>query len=219
MLLGFGGSFGFAFGFSLGAGFGVFGPLLGEDLFKIFVAFFAGGEVLGDGDGALFGVFYDVFHGGGGVGLFFLAAEVAAGYLEAVEEEAGSFGVEVVGGEADQDLGDGGLDGASVFGVGESEGSSLIQLCMASLGVLFWDWAAKIVVVVAEVFTAERGRAAAMAAGQDVAALETLWCGACHVCGPPRAFWCKVFTTLRLGLDFGELRSVRMRISRAGAWA
>jgi len=37
-----------------------------------------------------------------------------AGDLQAVEQEAGAFGVDVVGGEAAQDLGDGELDGGAV---------------------------------------------------------------------------------------------------------
>jgi hypothetical protein len=48
------------------------------------------------------------------VGLLF--GEVEAGDLEAVEEEACSFGVEVVAGYALQDHSDGGLDGGAVFG-------------------------------------------------------------------------------------------------------
>ena len=47
------------------------------------------------------------------VGLSF--GEVEAGDLEAVEEEAGAAGIDVVGGDALQDLADGGLDRGSVF--------------------------------------------------------------------------------------------------------
>ena len=46
------------------------------------------------------------------------AREVEAGDLEAVEEKAGAFGVDFVGRDALQDLADGGLDGAAVFGEG-----------------------------------------------------------------------------------------------------
>ena len=46
------------------------------------------------------------------------AGEVEAGDLEAVEEQAGAFGVDLVGRDALQDLADGGLDGAAVFGEG-----------------------------------------------------------------------------------------------------
>jgi len=46
------------------------------------------------------------------------AGQVEAGDLEAVEEQAGALGVDLVGGDALQDLADGGLDGAAVFGEG-----------------------------------------------------------------------------------------------------
>jgi hypothetical protein len=52
-----------------------------------------------------------------GFGGFFGAREVGAGDLEAVEEQSGAFGVEVVGGEATEDFGDGELDGGAVFEV------------------------------------------------------------------------------------------------------
>jgi hypothetical protein len=45
-----------------------------------------------------------------------LFGEVQAGDLEGVEEQAGSFRVEVVGGYALDDHADGGLDCAAVFG-------------------------------------------------------------------------------------------------------
>ena len=48
-----------------------------------------------------------------------LFGEVQAGDLEAVEEQTGSFGVEVVGGDLLQDDADGGLDGGAVFGQGQ----------------------------------------------------------------------------------------------------
>src|SRR3982074_104782 len=50
--------------------------------------------------------------------------EVEAGDLEAVEEEAGAAGVDVVGGDALEDLADGGLDGGSVFGEGSFGGGA-----------------------------------------------------------------------------------------------
>jgi hypothetical protein len=42
--------------------------------------------------------------------------EVEAGDLEAVEEQAGAAGVDVVGGDSLEDLADGGLDRGAVFG-------------------------------------------------------------------------------------------------------
>jgi hypothetical protein len=97
--------------------------------------------------------------------------EVEAGDLEAVEEEAGAAGVDFVGGDALQDFSDGGLDGGTVFGERQIEGG-------AAASALFWvgDRAAGGVVVVAELFVAQAGAAAAVAVGEDVAALEALWC-------------------------------------------
>jgi hypothetical protein len=42
--------------------------------------------------------------------------KVEAGDLEAVEEETGAAGVDVVGGDALEDFADGGLNGRAVFG-------------------------------------------------------------------------------------------------------
>jgi hypothetical protein len=42
--------------------------------------------------------------------------QVETGDLEAVEEEAGAPGIDVVGGDALQDFADGGLDGRAIFG-------------------------------------------------------------------------------------------------------
>ncbi len=81
------------FGFSLGFLGLVLGPLLFEDLREGLLVPVPFGEVLGDCDKALFRVFFDLFDGGGGVGLLFLARQVATGDLEAVEEQAGALGV------------------------------------------------------------------------------------------------------------------------------
>ena len=63
----------------------------------------------------------DLFYGFDGFGFgvalrVLLSGQVEAGDLEAVEEEAGAAGVDVVGGDALEDLADGGLDGGAVFG-------------------------------------------------------------------------------------------------------
>jgi len=55
---------------------------------------------------------------GGGFG------QVKAGDLQAVEEQAGAAGVDVVGGDALEDFADGVLDGGAVFGVGDVEGAA-----------------------------------------------------------------------------------------------
>ena len=107
-----------------------------------------------------------------------MAGEVGAGDLEAVEEEAGAARVDLVAGDAAEDFSDGELDGGAVFGHGEVEvgllGSALVWVL---------DGAAGGVVVVAEVFVAEAGAAAAVAVGEDVAALVAFWFG--HWCTPP----------------------------------
>ncbi len=96
--------------------------------------------------------------------------EVEGGDLEAVEEEAGAAGVELVGGEAVEDLADGLLDGGAVFGDGEGEGGGLV---LALGEVEGGDGAAGVglAVVEAEVLAGEAGAAAAVAVGEDVAAL------------------------------------------------
>ncbi len=131
-----------------------------------------------------------------GVGL----GKVAAGDLQAVEQNSGAAGVEGAGGEVLEDEADGELDGGAVLGERE------IQRCRAhpsaihpsargalaggpgtrtdgaprfivkrrqpagSVGI--GGGAAGGVVVVAEVFVAQAGAAAAAAVGEEVAALE-----------------------------------------------
>jgi hypothetical protein len=110
------------------------------------------------------------------------AGQVDAGDLEAVEEEAGAFGIDFVGGDAAEDLADGGLDGGAVFGVGQVEGGAAAA-ALARVG----DGAAGGVVVVAEFFLAEAGAGAAASVGEDVAALVLLgggWCGVLHGWSP-----------------------------------
>jgi hypothetical protein len=68
-----------------------------------------------DAEGGVDGdLFYSLGFGGGfGEGLGF--GQIKAGDLEAVAEETGATGVDVVGGDALQDFADGGLDGGAVF--------------------------------------------------------------------------------------------------------
>ena len=73
--------------------------------------------------------------------------QVEAGDLEAVEEQAGAAGVDVVGGDALEDLADGGLDGGAVFGQGQVEGGAA-GAALARVR----DGLAGSVVVVAELF-------------------------------------------------------------------
>jgi hypothetical protein len=145
------------------------------------------GELSGWGEEALFGVGGDVFDGlvgffaGVACGLG-LAGEVGAGDLQAVEEEAGAARVDLVAGDAAEDLADGELDGGAVFGHGEVEedGAGL-----ALAGVLHGS--AGGVVVVAEVFSAQAWAAAAVAVGEDVAALVAFGFG--HWVLPLVDFW------------------------------
>ncbi len=126
-----------------------------------FADFDAGGE------GAELRVDDDLFDGiGVSCGLFGDGGQVEAGDLEAVEEEAGALGVDLVAGDAEQDLADGALDGGAVLGQGDVE----VGLAAATVaGVL--DRAAGGVVVVAELLVAQAWAAAAVAVGEDVAAL------------------------------------------------
>jgi hypothetical protein len=103
--------------------------------------------------------------------------EVEAGDLEAVEEEAGAAGVDVVGGDALEDLADGVLDGGVVLGERQVEGGA----AAATLAWVF-DGLAGGVVVVAELFLAEAWAGAAASVGEDVAALVLFrfWCGVVH---------------------------------------
>jgi hypothetical protein len=126
-------------------------------------------DFVGGGEGAEFGVVGEVVDGGLGglLGLGF--GQVEAGDLEGVEEESGAAGVEVVGGDALDDLADGGLDGGAVLGQWQVEGAEA-----GFAGLWVGDGFAGGVVVVAEVLVAERVAAAAAAVGEDVAALEAL---------------------------------------------
>jgi len=86
--------------------------------------------------------------------------------LQAVEEQAGTFGVQTAAGEALQDEADGGLDGAAVVGEREVEGGVGVAQGRAGSGL------AGGVVVVAEGLVAEAFGAATVAVGEDVAALQ-----------------------------------------------
>jgi hypothetical protein len=88
--------------------------------------------------------------------------EVDAGDLEAIEQEAGTLGVDLVAGDPGEDLADGELDGGVVFEDGEVE--------VGGVGLVGGGFAGG-VVVVAEGFVAECGTAAAVSVGEDVSAL------------------------------------------------
>jgi hypothetical protein len=118
---------------------------------------------------------FDGFGPGVAVGRGF--GEIEAGDLEAVEEEAGAAGVDVIGGDAAEDFSDGMLDGGTVFGERKVEGGAAASTLLG-----IGDGFSGGVVVVAEVFSAQAGAAAAVAVGKDVAALVLLgvWCDVLH---------------------------------------
>ena len=98
-------------------------------------------------------------------GVAIVRGEIKAGDLEAVEEQACSFRVDLARGYAAEDFSDSLLDGGAVFRVGEFEG-------VGSGAALFYVgyWFVGFVVVVAEVLVGERWAAAAAAVYVDVAA-------------------------------------------------
>jgi hypothetical protein len=106
------------------------------------------GELGCGGEEALFGVGGDLFDGlwDGFVGVlalaggFGVARQVGAGDLEAVEEEAGAAGVDLVAHDAAEDLADGELDGGAVFGHGEVEGVAVFAGARSCTGrrVVWW---------------------------------------------------------------------------------
>ena len=132
-----------------------------------------GGDLLDDFGGFGFGVV---------VGCGF--GEVEACDLEAVEEQAGAAGVDVVGGDAAENFADGLLDGGTVFRQRKVEGGAAAA-ALAQVG----DWLAGGVVVVAELFLAKAWAGAAASVGEDVAALvaDLVLCFV-HVWPPPGLF-------------------------------
>jgi hypothetical protein len=191
-------------------GFGIAQHLFQHENGGAFGAGAGGGELGWRGEDAEVGVDCDFFYGlcvglgcgsaGSAAGCGLRFGEVEAGDLEAVEEEAGAAGVDVVGGDALEDLTDGGLDGGSVFRQRKVEGGAAAA-ALARVGHGFSGG----VVVVAEVFAAEAWAGAAASVGEDVAALVLLRCfvGVVHRCPSPRGtFLCKVFGRKDLSLDF-----------------
>jgi hypothetical protein len=152
--------FGLKFGLDLGLDLGAdLVADLGADGFGDGAALFEFGEgavVLVVDDGVGDGIF-------GGAG----AAEVVAGDLEAVEEQPGALGVDGVAGDASDDLGERELDGG---GVVEAVEARELKAGLGLAAAVDRLASAVEVVVVAEVLSAEGGRAAAAAVGEDVAA-------------------------------------------------
>jgi hypothetical protein len=117
--------------------------------------------------------------------------------LEAVEKKAGAAWVDVVRGDALQDLADGVLDGGAVFGERQVEGrAAAAALVRVRYGL------ARGVVVVAEVFAAKAWAGAAVAIGEDVAALVVLRFG-CVVHVPLPTGTCFVQSLRKKGVESG----------------
>jgi hypothetical protein len=176
-----------------------------------FFVVFVGGEFGDGGDGAevrvedkLFdeGAGRVILRGGGAGGAgggerARLVGEEASDDLEAVEEATGAGGVEVVGGDAAENLGGDKKGGGAVLDDGEGEGLGGVEVSELAGG---GRGAAGGVVVVAELLAAQRGRTAAAADGEDVTALKALRRGfvgwirvgrcdfgcVCHCVVPPR---------------------------------
>ncbi len=100
-------------------------------------------------------MFDDLFHGVGGIGCGLAGRQIDGGDLEAVEQEAGAAGVELVGGETKDDFADGGLDGGAIFRAREGKGG--FAGADALLCFPFWNGLTIDVMVVAEFFVSEAG--------------------------------------------------------------
>lgn len=95
-------------------------------------------------------------------------AAVLGGDLQAVDEDLGAARVDAVGPEGEDDVGERGEDGVGVFQLRQvmGEGGRLAEFAGGQLLVAF------VVVEVAEVLLAERGRRAFLSAWEDVAAFD-----------------------------------------------
>ena len=120
-----------------------------------------GGELIsiaGKGDG---------FDGSEGEDVLF-ALDVLRGNLKAVDEKAGAAGVERVGAEIVEDLGEGDQDGAAVFGDGTLAGFFFCRR-RTGFGTVWFGNGFEAVVEVAIVHVTECGRVATGTVGHDVA--------------------------------------------------
>jgi len=100
-----------------------------------------------------------------------LLGQVSAGDLEAVKEQARAARVEVICGDGMEDETDGGLNGDAILRGWQSEDTTA-GFTLTQVGGGFTGG----VMVVAEVFIAQARAAAAVAVGEDVAALVAFGC-------------------------------------------
>jgi hypothetical protein len=98
--------------------------------------------------------------------------EVETGDLEAVEEQTGAAGVEVVGGDALEDFADGELDSGALGEAGGRGEGEAAAAAFAGLQGGSGEGSTGGVMVVTKIFQAKAGTGAAVAVGEDVAALE-----------------------------------------------
>ena len=135
-------------------------------LFVVEGEFDDGGEVA---DAVVDGEGFGCERGGlGGLGDARGKGEVGGGDLKPVEELAGAFGVKLTGGETREHMMQGDLDAGSVVDGRDGEDGGTVAFNVGCGGLL-----ADGAMVVAEVLSAQGGRAAAMAVGEDVAAEVT----------------------------------------------
>jgi hypothetical protein len=99
-----------------------------------------------------------------------LASERGGGDAEGFEQVVGALDVEIVGGDAGDDLRDGEQDGTMILDDRQHEGHEVVV--EIAVGVAVGVRAAGGVVIVAEGAFTERGRAALVAGGVDVAAAD-----------------------------------------------
>ena len=126
---------------------------------------------------------------------FVVLAAVGGCDLEAVEQKAGAFGVDLVGGEGAQDFGENHLDGGAVFEHGQGEGRGCGGGRGGSVGYGFGrrdgeEVAAGLKMEVAEAVSADSDGGALLSAGTNVLALvESGFRSGRHGYPPPSPGW------------------------------
>ena len=127
---------------------------------------------------------------------FVVFAAVGGGDLEAVEQQAGALGIDLVGGKRTEDFGENHLDGGAVFEHGQGESGGGRNGCGGSVGDSLGGGdgekvAAGLKMEIAETVTADGDGGALLAAGTDVLALVEFGflSGRHGYAPPPRVGW------------------------------